>query len=175
MQLYFMHISLNKKQLVFVEKSSRGFSLLEVVIAVSILLTIFISLIAAYNYFIKVSINNVPLVKSAYLIEEGVEAAKILRDTSWSTKIAPLSPGVSYYLVFDGTTFNTTQAQNVIDGMYYRTLSISPVSRDANGDIQATGTNDSNTKKITVTVSWYNGSATTTKQLSAYITNLFNN
>ena len=151
---------------------------LEVVIATSILLVVFISLVAVYNYYIGVSINNIPLVKSSYLIEEGIEAVKTLRDTSWSSKIAPLTLGAEYYIVYNSATASfdaTLSPQGNIDGIYQRTFVLSSVNRDSNSDIQASGTDDPNTRKVTVTVSWSNGSATTQKRQSTYITNLFAN
>ena len=163
-----------------------GLILIEVVISVSILLVVFLSLIAVYNYYIKVSINNIPLIKSSYLLEEDIEVVKILRDDSWTSKISPLTLETKYYIVYNvnAPTFDVTLTpQSLIDGVYQRTFTLSSVTRDSDSDIQsfgnasggASGTIDTNTKKLTVTVSWWNGSATTTKQLSTYITNIFNN
>src|SRR3990167_1174999 len=47
-----------------------GLALVEAVVAVSILLIIFVGVISAYNYYLYLSINNIPLVKAAYLAEE---------------------------------------------------------------------------------------------------------
>lgn len=157
---------------------SSGLILLEVVISVSILLIIFLSLIAVYNNYIKISLNNIPLIKSSYLLEEGVEAVKIMRDTSWSSKIAPITLDTNYYLVYDSglATFDVTLTpENPIDSMYQRTIVFSSVFRDSDDDIQSSGTLDPDTLKVTVTVSWYDGSTTTAKQLSTYITNMFSN
>jgi len=60
---------------------------------------------------------------------------------------------------------------------YERSFTISSVNRDdtTKDIVSSGGALDSGTKKITMQVAWKNGNATTTKQTSFYLTDLFAN
>ncbi len=161
-------------------QNSRGFSLLEATVGIAIISTVFIGLFAAYSRFVRLSMNTQPTVKAAYLIEEGVEVMKILRDTGWSTRIATLSTTTTYYLNFATTTStwtSTTSAASGYSGTFLRTFTITDLKRDnTSKDVATTtATYDPNIKKITISVAWQLGSATTTRSISTYIANLFAN
>ena len=99
--------------------------------------------------------------------------AKIFRDTSWTNISAPVT-GSSYYLTFNGTSWATSTTNTYIDGVFERKIVLSDVYRDANDDIVSSGgVLDTGTRKATVTVSWYEKTATTTKSISTYLTNIF--
>ena len=156
----------------------KGLSLVEVLVGVSILLLAFLGLITAYNRFIRASFNTVPTIKASYLLEEGAEAMKILRDTGWATKIAPLSTTTTYALSFATSTalWSATTTKLYTDTIFYRTFTITDLKRDANSDIStSTGSYDANVKMINLSVAWKDRSATTTRQFSIYLTNLFKN
>ncbi|MDO8560263.1 MAG: hypothetical protein Q7S23_04505 [bacterium] len=57
-----------------------------------------------------------------------------------------------------------------VDLQFTRTLTIENLRRDVDGNISSTGTVDFNTKKITVTVSWMEGSAPKSLTLSQIVT-----
>jgi len=151
-----------------------GFSLVEVIVAVSIFLIVTLFLTDGLDQYLKSSRNAVPTVSASFLIEESVEVMKTLRDISWDAEIASLTEGTSYHLFWDGSRYVPTTTPYYVFGIFSRTVAVSPVSRDANSDIAA-GTDDPDTKKITVTTAWRNGNATTTKVAEAYITNIFDN
>ncbi|MFY9461907.1 MAG: hypothetical protein WAP51_01760, partial [Candidatus Sungiibacteriota bacterium] len=115
--------------------------------------------------------------QAAFLSEEGIEAVKGLRDADWDTKIASLTPDTDHWLVFSGDAWAlTSTAQPFADKRFDRRVRISAVGRDSSDDIVGSGgAIDSGTKKITVSVAWFDRGATTTATLSTYITNLFNN
>lgn len=136
---------------------SRGMTLVEVVIAAAIISASVLALLLVHSLYIKTALANTSQVKAIFLAEEGVEDIRFLRDSSWSANIANLS----------ATT-------TTIDS-FTRTVTLSDAYRDSNSDIVASGTPDSNTKLITSSVSWWNGTATSTKSISAYITNLYAN
>lgn len=152
---------------------TKGFGLIEIIIGSTILT---ISLIAISTYFqksLQLSQDSGKTVQASFLLEEGIEVAKFFRDTSWQN-ISGLTAGTSYYFQFDGTKWATTSSNVFIDNIFERKLVINNVSRDANDDIVSSGgTNDADTKKTTVSVSWLGRSGTTTKSISTYITNIF--
>jgi len=156
--------------------NQKGFSLVEVVVAISIILVFLTALVGTYNVYLRVALQNSDTAKAAYLAEEGIEAIKLLRDTSWDEKIATLSTNTPYYLVFSGGTWQTSVSETYIDSLFLRSITIGDVYRDSESDIVTSGgTLDGNAKQITVTVAWHYRGATTTKEMSTYITNLFRN
>ena len=168
---------LNKKrgqtQHHFLQKSGAGFGLIEVVVGLSLISITLIGLISTYNLFLEAALKNTKRVQSAYLLEEGLEAIRSIRDESWDTNISSLTIGNSYGFSFNGSKWTTTYGAEVIDNIFYREVIVSNVLRDANDDISSSGTLDSNTKFFTVNVLWLEGGATTTKSISTYLTKLF--
>ena len=152
---------------------SNGFGLIEIIIGSAILT---ISLIAMSTYFqksLQLNQDSGKLVKASFLLEEGIEAVKFFRDTSW-LNISGLTAGTPYYLEFDGTKWATTTSNIFVDGIFERKLTIDNVSRDTNDDIVSSGgTLDTGTKKATVSVAWSDRTGTTTKSISTYLTNIF--
>lgn len=150
----------------------------EVVIASAIIGIITTTLMASISAVMKIGYRNTPYIQSALLAEEGAEALRVMRDTSWSSNIASLSNGTNYRFYFDSSasTYTATTTYFLIDSKFDRTFSLSAVSRDNNHDVVSSGgTNDSNSRKATITVSWRENNATTTKVIETYISNAFEN
>lgn len=157
------------------KNNKSGFGLLEIIVGIAVIsISIFgIILISVISLrAMNEALNNV---KASFLLEEGVEAIKILRDRRWSSNIAPLVSGNDNYLSFDGSTWQTTSVNTFIDSKFERKFVLENVLRDANYDIASSGALDANTKKFMILVSWQERNGTTTKQISGYITNIFNN
>ena len=153
-----------------------GSGLVEILVAIFIFSIILGSLITVSNSYLSGAGDNLKSTKGAYIAQEGIEAVKVIRDMSW-TDISSLTYNTNYYLYFDtsSTTNNiwkSTSTASTIDSIFIRTFKLNAVSRDSNGRIVSTGgTLDSNTKKLTVSVSWPSKNSTTTKDLATYITN----
>ena len=154
-------------------RKNTGVSLIEVIIGTSIILIAFVSLVTTYNFFLKTALKNTEQIQSAYLLEEGLEAIRSVRDSSWDENITPLSQGVSYGLTFDGSKWVVNYSPLMIDNKFYRELAVDDVYRDVNDDIASSGTLDSNTKFFTVNVSFIKDGATTTKSISGYLSKIF--
>lgn len=152
---------------------SKGFGLIEIIVGSAILT---VSLIAVSTYFqksLQFNQENKKIVQASFLLEEGLEVVKFFRDTSWSN-ISGLTAGTFYFLNFDGVKWATTTSNVFVDGVFERKFVINNVSRDANDDIVSSGgTNDTDTKKATLFVSWKGRVGTTTKSISTYLTNIF--
>jgi len=157
-------------------KTRKGFGLIEVLIGVTIISISVISLTAAFHRAVRLHALSVRSVQAAFLIEEGVEVVKSIRAESWEDRIAPLLASTTYYITFNGSLWQATTTQSVIDGIFYRTITFHDVYRNATTeDIAVSGTLDEGTKKLVVTVSWLEGSATSTRSLSTYISNILLN
>jgi prepilin-type N-terminal cleavage/methylation domain-containing protein len=150
----------------------RGFGLIEILIAVSIISATIFAFTEVSTRSVRLTSKAVAITQVGFLLDEGVEAVKIIRDTAW-TNISGTTNGTTYYLNFSGSAWSFTQTPNTIDSLT-RTVVFSPVYRDGADDIATTGTLDSNTKKVTITVSWIEQSGSTvSKVVELYITNVF--
>ena len=152
----------------------RGLTLVEVVIASAIILTAVVSLLGVHTLYLKTIFAGNNSVQAALLSEEGIEALRFFRDDSWSAKITPLVNGTAYGLVYNnGWQASTT---NTYVERFKRTITLSPVYRDASLDIVASGGSlDPDTRLITSSVAWPVRDATTTKTIYFYLTNLYSN
>ena len=165
---------LSTKRICLHKNAYRGFGLIEIVVGAAVLTTSLLGISFYYQQALKVSQRTGNFVRAGFLMEEGIEVAKFFRDTSW-TNISGFTPGTTYYLSWTGSTWATTTTNTFVDGMFERKLVIDNVSRDSNDDIVSSGgTLDAGTKKATVSVSWNEKGATTTKTVSTYLTNFFN-
>ena len=153
-----------------------GLTLVEVLVATAIIMGFLTTLVTVHNAYLNSSFSNLNSVKATYLGEEGIEAIKGLRDSSWTSNIRSLTNGTVYYLSFQGGTWTTTTTPSVIDSQFTRTIVLSAVNRDASSDITLSGgTLDQNTRKVHVDVSWVDHAATSTRVIDTYITNIFTN
>lgn len=156
------------------KNTQSGIGLVEVVVSAAILLVFVGAISSAYLSFLKTSSDGAENLKSYYLLEEGIEAVKTLRDTSWTNNIATLATSTDYYLEWTGVQWATTTTEIAID-QYYRSFSLEDVFRDGNDDIAESGTLDLNTKKLIVDIEWNKRGATSTDSIETYITNIFDN
>ena len=154
---------------------SRGVGLIEAVAGVSIFSIFIFSLMLATQLSQRIVGESVRSAQASFLLEEGADAVKIFRDTSWNSGIGGLAVGTNYFFSYNGTTWISTNNNVYIDGIFERKFVLNNVYRDANDDIASSGTLDNGTKKATVNVSWRGRTGTTTKSASFYLTDLFSN
>lgn len=156
-----------------------GFGLVEIVIASAIISVSIFSLSAMAVIGSRLQSQSLEKIRANFLAEEGIEAMRFLRDKSWNTNLAPLNPGTNYYLSFASSTSRWSVGSVAvprIDSFFERTITVESVFRDSNDDIVLLGgTNDPDTKKITGIVSWQERNATSTAQLSTYLSDTFDN
>lgn len=146
--------------------------MVEILIAVSIITVSILAVMAVAQKSVYISRESLHVAQAEFLLEEGAEVARILRDNAWSN-ISSLTAGTYYYPAFSSNTWNLSSNDSAV-GIFTRTLSIADVRRDiASDDISNAGANDSGTKLITITVSWPEGGTIVTKILSFYLTNIF--
>lgn len=154
---------------------AEGFGLVETVIGSAIMGLVLLGL-AQIGQFVLRTVDDANLkVRGAFLAEEGIEAARILRDTGWSVKISPVNTGQPYYLNFSGGVWVLEAApQPPVDGVFNRQIVFSPVSRDASDNIVSVGgVDDPDSRKVSVTVSWTSRGRSASVSISTYLTNLF--
>jgi len=159
----------NKKSNGVTKKS--GMALAEIVIGAAIMSVAILSVISMYTTYVKYALSNSKNISASYILEEGLEVMTFFRDTSW-VNISGLSTETAYYLTFNGTSWATTTSPQYVDDQFLRIITVENVYRDANDDIDVSGNLDSNIRKITTTVSYWQGHATTTRSVSTYLTNI---
>jgi len=154
-------------------KQKKGLAIVEVVVATAVVLLIVLSSYGANILYLRISIRNPDETKAAFLLEEGMEAVRLMRDDDWDTRIDSLSTGTTYYFYYNGTIWQATTTKIYIDNQFERSFTLSAVSRNSGGDIVTSGgTNDDGTRKVTVNVAWWSYNATTTKTAQTYITDI---
>jgi Tfp pilus assembly protein PilV len=154
-----------------------GMSIVEVLIGSTIIVTGILALSGTFTQYVNYALTHEMTIQATYLAEEGLEAVTFLREKSWSTYVQPLSTTTIYYVAWDSNAlfWRATTTPQYVDAAFLRSFTITDVKRNGSDDIATSGTYDPYTKNITVTVEYNEGSATTTKTMQTYITNLYSN
>jgi Tfp pilus assembly protein PilV len=156
--------------------SNRGFSIVEAIVASALCLGVLLGIAGAFSATLQSAFNNTPRVQASFLEEEGLEAVRVLRDNGWAANIAAKSTATNLYLTFTGGTWQWTATNTFVDSTFERKVVLDSVNRDGSQNIVSSGGSvDNAIRKVTVTVSWRQGNATTSKSLVTYLTNIFNN
>jgi hypothetical protein len=146
---------------------SKGFSLVELVIAVAVFMIYTGGLAVAAVGSHLTGLENAELAKAGLFFEEGWEAVRSIRNNDWSD----ITNG-NHGLSSSGGSWNFSGASDNFDGIT-RTVTISDVYRNDSGDVVSSGGEiDPDTKLLEIEVNW---SPVPTKNLSmhaeSYLTN----
>lgn len=145
------------------KKTQTGFGLIEIIVATAVISISLFSLTNVVQISFRVAGDTFVKTKAEFLAEEGVEAVRFLRDTSWSSEIDGRDTVIPHYLSFSTTTSMwslSTTTPELIDGVYTRLIIFDDVYRkDSDDDIidvnsPESKTLDGGTKKVTSRVSW---------------------
>lgn len=161
-------------------KKNLGFSMVEVIVASSIISVTLLVLVSVYSAVARYSLSNVRALKASQLVEESIEVLHYLRDSGYTRNIAQLTVGSTYYLYWDQTvgsgSWTATTSDILLENRYQVSFALSSVYRDTNFNVVSSGgTLDSGSRKAVVSISWREGTATTTKTGETYLFNIFNN
>ena len=156
-------------------QKEKGFGLIEIVVSVAIIGTVFFSFSSFYRQALLMNQRTTTLIQTNMLLVEGVEVIKFFRDDSWSLNITTLATDTPHYLIFNSGDWEVVSTSTPIDSVFTRWFVIDDVCRDANDDIAAVGTYDANTIKVTMNVASSQRNSTTTESVATYIANIFDN
>lgn len=159
------------------KKSIRGVGMIEAMVVITIMSVAFAAILSAAVFFMRGGMFATDQVQALFLLDEGVEAVRFLRDEGYTTNIDPLVGSGVFYIepVTNGWTSTTTN--NLILGKYTRTMEVTEVyRRDSDDDIVPVSsgdpkTLDPGTVRLLVTVSW----GTSEVESISYITDLYEN
>lgn len=156
-------------------KNKSGFGLVEIIVGISIVSVSLFGIFLIFQFSSSIMQKSAKNIRVAFLLEEGVEAVRLMRDSSWEDNIDSLAPPVNYYFNFRENNWHLSSENVYIDDFFERKFTVENVYRDINDNIAESGIIDPNTKKINVYVSWQEKNSTTTKNISFYLTNIFDN
>ena len=153
----------------------QGFSTVEVMTALFILSLTFLVVSEASERSLVVAEENLRQAQANFLLEEGLEVARLWRDDNWFN-LADLTLGVDYYLDFVGGRWVSSLspypagAGNLYD-IFTRRFILSAVNRDltSHNIVTIGGSPDPDIKKIEMTVSWQFHGSPRSKSLSTYL------
>jgi len=152
-------------------KNNKGVSIIEIIVVIAILGIALVSLLTAATFSLRLSIAIKETSIAKDLAEESMEGARSFRDgTKWSVDgLGSLQNDVSYHLVKTGTPlqWSLVPGQENISN-YVRKIVLGRVYRDINDNISLSGSEDLNTKKVTVTVSFKGKKVELTSYLMNY-------
>ena len=146
--------------------------MVEILIATSIITVSVLAAMAVTQKAVQVARQTLHTAQASFLLEEGAESAKILRDNNW-TNISALTLNTEYYPVFSDGTWTLSGTPQTV-GIFTRTVKINSALRDnITKDLGESGTADPQTMFVTVTVSWQEGGTTVSKSLKFYLADIF--
>lgn len=151
---------------------NKGFALLEIVVSVGLIATTLFALSGTVQLAYRAAIEASDRVRAGFLLEEGAEALKTIRDDTWLS-IKNLALNQPHYLVFSGGRWNATTSLQTIDLLFTRSLIVREVFRDASQNIASSGTSDADTRKIEMMVAWTERGRDLKSEGITYLTNLF--
>ena len=153
-------------------RNSKGFAILEIVVSVGLIAASLFALAGTAQLAYRATIEASDRTRAGFLLEEGFEAVKTIRDNSWSG-IKNLALDQPQYLEFSGGRWNTTTTPQTTDGIFTRSFIVRAVLRDAAENIAPAGASDPNTRKIEFSVAWDERGRNLTMSGVSYLTNLF--
>lgn len=134
---------------------TRGVTIVEALVGTSILAVALVFISVTITLVASTAGDTVDRLRAVYLAEEGHELVRHLRDEDWTTEIAARTIGTAYYVAVATSTIDLSTTPDLIDGTFTRSVTFSQARRDANDDLIASGgANDTDARRVTVTVTW---------------------
>ncbi len=157
---------------------NNGQSLMELIIAVGLGVSIILGGIGAVSLYLRVSSQDIPYQKANFLVREIIDEISVTAGGNWE-KIANATSSSYLSASSSGFIVQTGQENKTLDNTNYsRYFYASSVCRDASDNIvdcSAPGSiNDPSTKKITTIVEWVYRGSSTNVSLEKYITKTSN-
>ena len=145
---------------------------IEILVAISIITIGILSMITVAQKSVYVARQSFHERQAVFLLEEGAEAVRLIRDNGWSG-IESLSLDTEYYLSYAGGIW-LLSTDPISEGIFTRTVSFSRVLRnDTSKDISSLGTEDPDARLVNISVLWREGGTPIEKNVQFYIFNIF--
>jgi Tfp pilus assembly protein PilV len=141
------------KNIFLKNNKTKGFALVEVILAFAIIASSVLISMAVIQKALQGSYSSFHNAQASFLLEEGAEKARIVRDNGWNNII----------------NLNTTEQL----GIFTRTSVASSVNRNVSTGVIGSGVDDPGTKLITITVSWQEQGVSKSRDLKFYVMDIF--
>ncbi len=156
-------------------RGKNGLSLIEILVAITIISTTLVSLLGLTSFALKIT-SSINQTNRANNIAQGLmEQVRNFRDgTLWNVDgLGIVATNTDYYIQKSGTPLKWQPVEGIeTTDVFTKKIVFENVMRDANDDIvTAGGTNDPNTKKVSVTVFWDERGISHQIELVSYFTN----
>lgn len=150
----------------------RGVTIVEIIVVIAVIIAAFTAVLGFFAFESKVAERGRMRLKAVSFTQEAIEAVRNFRDnTTWTSDgVGSLTIGASYHPVISDDNWNIISDSEIINE-FTRKVVFGQVYRDGNDDISGSGTEDSNTRKVTITVSWTDRQGSAEESLITYITN----
>lgn len=154
-------------------KNQRGQSLIEIVVALALVAIVFVGSWRVISNSFDSIINETAGVKANFLVIEGLEGMRSIRDEDWNS----LTDGTWHFEFDESDPENKelilVEGSEEVLGRYTRSIQVRSVRRDDQEKITTDDTYeiDTNTKLITVNVEWYESGKYRSDSESIYLTN----
>ena len=154
--------------------NQKGFGLIEIIIAATIGVIVFLAAALYLDFSLKISAENINRAEALYFAKSSLEQARSVRDEDW-TNISTLNRGDEYH--FKADDFSPPKWVSVLEsktvGRYTIQFVLSDVYRDVTSDdiVSVPGALDTETLKITSSVSYPTRNGTKQIELYEYLTN----
>ena len=157
------------------QKFIKGISVVEILVAITILAVVSVAFISLVSTSFKIIYLTRQNIEADSIARETVEAVRGFRDqTDWGVNgLGIISFGSDYHPeIISGppSQWSLALGEEIINE-FTRKIVFERVYRDVNDNISSSGTEDTDTKKITVTVSWQRGSQNYQTEIITYFTN----
>lgn len=135
--------------------NEKGFIFLEILISVALISVVFVTFLGINSMVLNIS-QSITLSTRALALARGeIEAVRSFRDANTWSDFTNVNFGGSnnYYFSISGSSWVRNAGTETVD-VFSRKVVFDQVYRDGSGNIASSGTLDSETIKMTVTVSW---------------------
>src|SRR3989344_4976145 len=93
--------------------TNKGFMVVEMLVAIAIITASILAATAVAQKSVYVARQAFHATQASFLLEEGAEAVRIVRDNAWSN-ISSLTADLNYYPTFSGGTWVLSQTANTV-------------------------------------------------------------
>ncbi len=157
-------------------KIKNGFGLVELLVVIFIISLSLVYIFGIVSQLTKASGNAHFSYQANLINESNFEIIRALRDSSWTTNIAPLISGATYYTNTQGGVVSLTQIDpGLIYQNFQSSIVVGMVYRDGSDNIASSGTLDTDMKKFTSATSWTFRGQNKSAQAVYYLGNIIGN
>lgn len=157
----------------------KGMSLVEILIVIAVITIGLVYLLGMFSFSLRIAGSEEKLTRANFMAQEAMEGVRNFRDgTTWEENgLGALTVSTPYHLEKTGSPpkWTLSPGTRTIDG-FEQIIVFNDVRRDLynnklNNIIENGGTLDSNTKKVTVTISWLERGKSKEVELITFFTN----